>query len=238
MMTTTAWVLFACLAPRPTSPAVARADDAWAAGRYAEAAEAYAVAYAESGDIAYLFARGQAQREAGDCVGATATFEAFIATEPLPQAVQAARVAIEECRAQLPAPVNPPSTAIPEPKPTAPNPPVTADVAATRVDPPPPAKRWRRDPTAVSLLAVGGATSVVGTTLAIVARNEQSQANRAADVVAFGEHNDRAVTLSRASIPLLAIGGALVLGGVIRYVVLARRERTARHTSALWPLRF
>ena len=58
--------LFAVLAPA----SVEQADAAWSEGRYAEAAEAYARAYAETGDIAYLYARAQAQQEAGDCVGA------------------------------------------------------------------------------------------------------------------------------------------------------------------------
>ncbi|MBC8069737.1 MAG: hypothetical protein IAG13_15475 [Deltaproteobacteria bacterium] len=71
--------------------------------------------------------------------------------------------------------------------------------------------------------------------LAIVARTQQDAAERAGDVVDYADHNDRAVTLSRASIPLLAIGGALLVGGAVRYGLLARKQRTARARVQLAP---
>jgi tetratricopeptide (TPR) repeat protein len=207
--------LFVMLAPAPAE----QADAAWAEGRYAEAAEAYARAYAETGDIAYLYARAQAQQESGDCVGATATYEAFIATEPLPEAIAAAEAAVEQCRAQLPArEPDPPPT----PTPTI-TPPPTPQPA--RRDPAP--RPWHRDPAGATLVAVGSAGIVAGVVLAVVARTEQAEAERASDVDQYGEHNDRAVTLSRAAIPVLAIGGALLVGGAVRWGLLARKQRIA-----------
>jgi len=49
-------------------------------------------------------------------------------------------------------------------------------------------------------------------------------------VDAYGERNHRAVVLSRASIPVLAVGGALLVAGIVRYALVARppRSRTAR----------
>lgn len=201
------------LAPAPAQ----QADAAWAEGRYAEAAEAYARAYAETGDIAYLYARAQAQQASGDCVGATATYEAFIATEPLPEAVAAAEAAVEECRALLPAaePEPPPPPAVTTPPPAEPPPP--------RRDPAP--RPWHRDPAGATLVAVGAAGLVAGTVLAVVARTEQAEAERASDVDEYGEHNDRAVTLSRAAIPVLAVGGALLVGGVVRWALLASKQK-------------
>jgi len=211
--------LFAILAPA----SVEQADAAWSQGRYAQAAEAYARAYAETGDIAYLYARAQAQQEAGDCVGATATYEAFIATEPLPEAVAAAEAALEQCRAQLPERAPEP---LPTPEPAAPQPEPTARRE--------PAQRsWQRDPAGATLVAVGSAGIVTGVVLAIVARTQQAEAERAGDVVRYGEHNDRAVALSRASIPVLVVGGALLLGGVVRWAVLARKQRAANARVSL-----
>ena len=68
---------------------------------------------------------------------------------------------------------------------------------------------------------------MTGVVLAVVARTQQAEAERAGDVVRYGEHNDRAVALSRASIPVLVVGGALLLGGVVRWAVLARKQRAA-----------
>ncbi|MFO0631648.1 MAG: hypothetical protein U0168_02220 [Nannocystaceae bacterium] len=215
--------LFAMLlavAPATASDTVVAAERAWSEGRFAEAAEGFARAYAETGDIAYLFARGQAQKAAGDCVAAITTLEAFIATEPLPQAVTAAEATIDACRAELPEPA-------PEPEPApAPVPPPRVEPAAPSDRAP--ARRWQRDPAAASLVAVGSAIAITGAVLAIVARREQSLADRAGVVDDFGTHNDRAVALSRASIPVLVSGGALLVGGIVRYAVLARRDRHAR----------
>ena len=221
-----ALALFAMLAPA----SVEKADAAWSAGRYAEAAEAYAQAYAETGDIAYLYARAQSQQAAGDCVGATATYEAFIATEPLREAVAAAEAALEECRAQLPAPEPAPE---PEPEPE----PVAAPVG----EPPPPDRPapaippWQRDPTGAVLVALGSAGVVSGIVLAVVARTEQAEAERSGDIVRYAEHNDRAVALSRASIPVLVVGGALLVGGAVRYGLLARKGRAASARVQLGP---
>lgn len=207
---------------------VKNADAAWTEGRYADAAEAYAEAYAETGDIAYLYARAQAQQAAGDCVAATATYQAFIATEPLAEAVAAAEAAVEDCRAQLPPP---------EPEPA----PAPAPMAEPTPPPDPPARTqpaprpWQSDPAGAVLVAVGSASVVAGVVLAAVARTQQAQADRAGDVVRYGEHNDRAVALSRASIPVLAVGGALLVGGVVRYGLLARKHRASVARVRLGP---
>jgi tetratricopeptide (TPR) repeat protein len=229
MMLLPALVLSAMLAPA----SVEKADAAWAEGRYAEAASAYAQAYAETGDIAYLYARAQAQQEAGDCAAAIATYEAFIATEPLPEAVAAAEDAVKTCRARLPEPAPAPE-AEPVAEPSSPPPEPIAPA-----DPPdraePVARPWQRDPAAAVLVAVGSAGIVSGVVLAVVARTEQDAAERASDVVGYGEHNDRAVALSRASIPVLVVGGALVIGGAVRYGLLARKHRAASARVRLGP---
>lgn len=208
--------------PPEVVPILDRATKAWEAKRYDDAAEAYAEVYVQTGDIAYLYARAQAQQRSGDCVAAIETYEAFIATEPLDEAVQAARTRIDECRALLPEP--PPE---PEPEPE----PVLDPVAPPITDPVPPLddtpRPWARDPTAISLATLGGVGIVTGVALAVVAQSEQAAADRADDVIEYGTRNDRAVVLSRVSIPVLAVGGALVVGSAIRWAVLARRNKRA-----------
>ncbi|MBL4684146.1 MAG: hypothetical protein JKY37_06130 [Nannocystaceae bacterium] len=217
----------------PAAPeSVEQADTAWAEGRYADAAKAYAEAYAETGDIAYVYARAQAQQAAGDCHGAISTYEAFIATEPVAQASEAAASAIAACRETLPPDPEPVVTPV---EPTPAQPPTTA--------PPPPRdqQRWQRDPTGALLIAFGGASLTTGVALAVIARSNQATADRAQTVEAYGEHNERAATLSRVSIPVMVVGGALVLGGVLRYVLVARRLRrttTRTHLDRRLVVRF
>lgn len=209
--------------PPEVVPILDRATKAWEAERYEQAAEAYAEVYVQTGDIAYLYARAQALQRSGDCETAIETYEAFIATEPLGKAVQAAQARIDECRALLPEPP-------PEP---APDPDPVLDPIAPPVvpDPAPPiddaSRPWARDPTAISLATLGGVGIVTGVALAVVAQSEQAAADRADDVVEYGTRNDRAVVLSRVSIPVLAVGGALVVGSAIRWAVLARRNKRA-----------
>lgn len=218
-------LLLLAAAPAAAPQSVVAAERAWAEGRFADAAEGFARAYAETGDIAYLFARGQAQKAAGDCVAAIATLEAFIATEPLPQAVTAAQATIDACRAELPPEPEPE----PEPEPARVPPPRVEPSAPPEREPP---RAWPRDAAAASLVAVGAAIAITGGVLAIVARREQGLAERAAVVMDFGAHNDRAVAMSRAAIPVLVSGGALLLGGIVRYAVLARRDRNARRVRS------
>jgi hypothetical protein len=129
---------------------------------------------------------------------------------------------------------------LPEPEPAAVAEPAAAPPepevpAAMSVRAEPVVRPWQRDPAAVVLVAVGSAGVVTGVVLAVVARTQQDAAERASDVVAYGEHNDRAVALSRASIPVLVVGGALVIGGAVRYGLLARKHRAASARVQLGP---
>ncbi|MEM6990820.1 MAG: hypothetical protein AAF721_09990 [Myxococcota bacterium] len=204
---------------------VERADAAWDDERWADAAAAYAEAYAETGDIAYLFARGQAERLAGDCHAAIATYEVFIATEPLPAAVAAAEEGIAACRELVPEPEPAPEPE-PEPEPVALDPvaPAHDDSVVGPVDSTPSSRPWYRDPLGATFVAVGGAGLVAGTVLAVVARRSEASAQGQSDLVEFAERNDRAVALSRASIPVFAVAGAFVIGGVIRWAVVASKR--------------
>jgi hypothetical protein len=217
--------------------AVERAEAAWAQGRYEDAATAYAEAYAEQGDIAFLYARAQAEQRSGDCTAATQTYESFIATQPKPEWADAARAEMQKCRAIVDA--HAAARSEPEPAPAEPGP----EPPAQDQQPSPPSRPWHRDPTAIALLAGGGATAVVGAALLGTAHATQNDAESADDIIEYGTHNDRAFVMSRVGIGVLALGGALVVGGVIRYAVLARRrsESSDRRRAAvplLWSMRF
>jgi hypothetical protein len=212
-LTIAALVLALTVAPAPLpADAGARAAELFERGRFADAAAAFSEAYAESGDPAHLFGRAQALRRAGNCKAAIDVFEQFIEAGPPEPDIREAEAVIKDCREILG------EEAAPEPPP--PSPPV---VDAQPQPPPPPRPKWWRDPAGGALL--GGGLAVAGVGAALYG-------------VSFGRANDRpgesemqwedrrqsVRTLSATGITLLAVGGALIVGAVIRYAVVARRK--------------
>ncbi len=208
-------ILAALVVSEPSS--VEKAEAAWAKGDYETAAAQWALAYEETGDIRHVFARGQALANLDRCEEAIEVLEAFIATEPKEVAAKAARETIDVCRESLPEP---------EPEPEAPEqpPPPVLDEDPRPPTPPPP-KRWIEDPLGGVLMASGGVTLAAGAVLAGVARTQRAAAEASNDLPTFARHDDRAVQLSRISVPVLSVGAALVVGSIVRYVVVARRNR-------------
>lgn len=220
---------------RPSAPAAPDRDPAtvaaelFADGRYAEAAAAFEAAYRETGDPAFLFGHAQALRFGGNCGGAIELFEAFIETGPPEPDVAEARRVIAACREILdqgptPDPVVTTPQAPPEPEP------------APAPEPAP--KRWSRDVLGGVLvgggilLAAGGA-GLYGASFALARDRMETEAEY--------ERRGRTVRATSASgIALMAAGGALLVGGIVRWAIVARREGrgTARHGLAPLAWRF
>jgi hypothetical protein len=207
-------------------PTVEQAEAAFDAGDFDAAAAAYAAVYEDTGDIAFLFARGEAERLGGHCREALETYEAFIATKPKPEAIAFAEQRIELCRNELPEPPAEPEVTGVAP-PAEPLPPAPARE--------PTARPWHRDPAGAALVGVGLAGMTTGVVLTAVAHASQTKAERATDVDTYGDRNDRAVVLSRASIPVLAVGGALLVAGIVRYALVARSRRSQAALGSLGP---
>ncbi len=201
----------------------ARAARLFRDGEFAEAAAAFASAYERSGDPAFLFGRAQALRRAGNCGAAIDVFEAFIATSPPAADVQAARDVIEACRSILGQDAITPVADAPVAEPTAPEP----------EPPPPPRPAWPRDVTGGVLLGSGLALAVAG---GVVYGTAAAQATaRIETEQAYEARQQRVRTLAATGIALMVGGGALLVGSVARYVVVARRGRGHREGVARRP---
>src|SRR5688572_3171688 len=130
-MSTTALALLLALSP---ATAVQRAEEAFQAGRYADAAEAFGEAYAEEPDPKFVYAQAQAERLGGDCAHAIEHYDRFLALDPEAGAAEDARTNRERCRQELerrrpPPPPDPPPPRVVEP-----------------VDESAPTRPWHRDP--------------------------------------------------------------------------------------------
>ena len=187
-------------------------------GRYADAAEAFATAYAETGDPALLFGQAQALRRAGDCKAAIDVFERFIATAPPEPDVAAASAAIDECREIVG--VEPEPDVAPTPAPEA-------------APPPPPPRHWSTDPAGAVLMGLGIAITVTGAALfgasyALVDDRPGSEAE-------LEDHRRRVTRMWNGGLGLLVGGGVTMIAGAIRWGLVARaneRERAARVSAS------
>jgi tetratricopeptide (TPR) repeat protein len=198
-------------------------ERAYAAERFSEAASAFAEAYRLDPKPAYLYALAQAERLGDRCDLAIEHYEAFVRRVSDEVAAQTARTNIEACNAAL-ATMAPPAAPLepevePEPDETPVDSPSTSPVAPAR------------DPWGMVAVCAGAALLVTGATLQGVARREQGRADRADHVFAYEQGIERAVRLDRASIPVLVVGGALALGGIVRLAVLARRSGRTPKTA-------
>lgn len=198
------------MAPARDPQAVA-GEAAFAEGRWDDASAAFDAAWRNSQDPAFLYARAQAERRAGRCKLAIVLYEQFVAAGVGPEGRAAAEQYIAECRALLP--VEPPPPVVVPPPVDAPPETVT------------PRRPWHRDPLAAALVAGGGVALVAGAVLVPLAYRTAKRADDAPDDRAYADRFATASRLELGGAIALSVGTALVVGGIVRWAVLARRAR-------------
>jgi tetratricopeptide (TPR) repeat protein len=152
----------------------------------------------------FLFNAAQAARRAGDSLRALALYRQFVAADPY----SSQRAEAEKYIGEL----APSSTDSPNPKP----------VLVVTAPPPPPPVRWSRDKAGATLTALGAVAAVAGAILVGVGGAR----------VAAAHNNYASFDSAQHAMPLLASGGValgtgavLLIGGAIRFGVVARRAR-------------
>lgn len=232
-MITLALCLALVRAPEPEgaddNPHFATAKAAWKEKRWDAAADAFEQAYVLDPRPEYVFAKAQARRFAGDCERAIADYREFIELAPPPAAIEEARGHIASCGGEAePAPTPAPA---PRVEPTPP----------PAVDPPPPAPQprpWFRDPAGHALLWSGVAIAATGGGLLGEGLARRQRAEVADSEEEYRDARRGGETLYLVGIPLLSVGGALVIASIVRFAVVARkqpqRERT-RTTARVQP---
>ncbi len=182
---------------------------------YAEAARLLEEAYARDPQPKYLYSLGEVLLSADDCPRAVEAFDRYLATNPAEIDAQAAR----DRRATCPEP---------EPEPT---PPPT--VIAPPVPPPPrvepaPRSSAARDPVFLGLGSTGLLLSLTGAGVLVGTRIAADDTNRVATESGWESGIDRTRTLATTGTVVLAVGGTLLAGAVIR---LLTRRRTTRESD-------
>ncbi|MCX4243346.1 tetratricopeptide repeat protein [Paraliomyxa miuraensis] len=200
--------------------AIAAEDPATLAGRlfregeYAKAAAEFERAYARTGDPAFLFGRAQSLRRAGNCKAAIEVFEAFIAAGPPEPDVRAARDVIDACRSILGE--DEPTTAV-EP---------TRDALEPTRSPSddPTAPSPRRDVLGGVLVGLGAGLVVGGSVPSVLSFTRARTSVEAESEQAYEQRRRSVRTLWATGASVMVAGGALVVAGVVRYAIVARRS--------------
>ena len=189
--------------------------DAWGEKDLATAQRELEAAYAIEAEPQLLYALGQLARLRGDCDRARERFTAYLATNPSEKSAKETRVNMERCTPAEPEAAAPP----PEPKPP-------IDTTPPVIDQPPPPKP-RPDGLGIGLTTAGSVLAVVGVGLfggSFVERNRAEDEPAADD---FERRVKRSTAEYWSGVALMSVGGALLVGGIVR-LVLVRKRRAAR----------
>lgn len=241
-------LLAAALEPTPTAEeaAVARAEAAFDEQQYAEAADAFEDAYTANPLPRYLWAGAQAERLAGDCAAAIDLYDRFLATGPSEKNERDATNARQACADELDRKKHPAKATAPEgpaPSPATPStsePAPATDTAGKQAKPEPkprdrerPPLAWYRDPWGGALVGSGVFVGGIGIGLLVSAVRLDKDAADASTEGAYESSRDDAVLRQRVGIATVAIGSALVVSGVVRWIVVGTRGH--RRRAALSP---
>ncbi len=198
-----------------------RAEVAVGEGRWLDAADEYAVVFDATGNLRVRYAQAEALRLGGACERAIPAYEDYLAGDPSDamrvRTEQRVRVCREEV-ARKAALRDPP----PSPQPPPPSDASVAEDPGTQTPPPP----WYRDPLGDGLVAVGLASSIAGGVVLGLGVRENDASDEATTDSAFATSVERARTMTIAGGVTLGVGGALLVGGIVRWVVVDRRQRS------------
>ena len=212
------------------------AQAAFKAEDFDAAAAAVEAAYIIEPNPMLLYPWAQAERSRGNCAAAVELYQRFLDSNPPEAAAAPARENMQRCQEQLAAEPEP------EPEPDVveevleeePEPEPEPEPAPVKKDDEPKAKAWYKDPVGGVLVGVGVVGVGVGAGLLGAA---SSRAKKAADEEMHSDYlaaRDKATGLRNGGAVALSIGGALLLGGVVRYVLVAKKGKQEKATAWQW----
>jgi tetratricopeptide (TPR) repeat protein len=198
--------------------------------QYEQAADEYQKAYLLDPRPAYLYASAQSQRLSGDCVKALRSYDAYLRTNPAEPEQLKAKSNIERCeqdlkdRAPPVAEIAPPIAIVPVPAP----PPAPLPEALPPPLPPPPSYLPGH-----FLVAGGVAVTAFGVVALLRGRASIQDHNGAPtydDFISTRDDLDGAKLQQTVGVSAIAVGGAMILGGVAFYAL--RSSGSASTVSA------
>jgi tetratricopeptide (TPR) repeat protein len=207
--------------PRQDNIHYREAQIAFDEGRWEDALAALERAYGLDPRPEYLFMQAQVLRTHERCPEAIERYREFIATAPPREDVLSAQAGLQLCgvpQADTAAPVaRAPDAPSPRPSPAPDEPP----------------RKRGPDPIAHALIWPGLAIAGVGTGLLVGAHTRLARARREDTEPEFERISRATPAMGKAGIALLSIGGAVLIAGLVRQIVVSRRAKNARSRVAL-----
>lgn len=214
---------------------VSEAQFLFSEGEFGDAAKLIEKAYLIEPVPELLFPWAQAEREQGNCRAAVDLYTRMLQEIPEGPMADSARQNITRCEEEMepeeevvsivddPLENEEPVEEEPEPEPHTPQ------------DDPPKSKSkaWYRDPAGGVLTGLGVAGVGTGVALLVVASSTAKNAPDAANVSAYRDESDRATMQRNVGAAVLSVGGALLVAGVVRYVLVAKKNKS-NATASLW----
>ncbi|MBV1857560.1 MAG: hypothetical protein KUG77_04045 [Nannocystaceae bacterium] len=214
---------------------VSEAQILFSEGNFGEAAKLIEKAYLIEPVPELLFPWAQAEREQGNCRAAIDLYGRLLEEVPEGRMAESARKNIALCEEEMPAeedvvPVVEDDSFEEEPYEPEPEP---EPVPVTKTDTQPKAKQWYKDPAGGVLTGLGVVGVGAGAALLIVASGNANGAPDAPSLSDYHSQSDTALTQRNAGAGVLTVGGALLVAGVIRYVLVAKKNK-ASATASVW----
>jgi hypothetical protein len=195
---------------RPEAAALyTRGLERFAARDYAGAIADLEAGYAIEPRREFLFAEGQAKRLAGDCKGAVALYQRFLATNPPAVHANATQIALGRCAQHLAE--HPEVVMVEQPRQPPP--------------PPPPPPKWWHDSLGLGLTGAGVAAIAVGIGFVAASYSARHDADNVATYDPYDQRWSTAETRWQVGVGTLALGTALTAAGVTRFVLVRRHAR-------------
>jgi hypothetical protein len=222
--------------PRPMDPAARERFDQGSAhynlGEYDEAIFEFKAAYRIEPRPQFLWSIAQSQRLKGDFAAAIRSYESFLRAGPTPAGAARAWEQIAVCQAKIAAasaPVaTPPTGGAPADAPPSaparraaagPAPATLAIAPAPKADVAPAPNRWH-DRIGHALLWTGVAGLAAGGTMLVVGNRRMAAAGARSTYDGYLSARDGARTWQVAGVAAIVVGGALAVGGAIRFIYL------------------
>ncbi|MCA9711789.1 MAG: hypothetical protein KDK70_38490 [Myxococcales bacterium] len=205
---------------------LAEAQQAFADEDFDAAAAAVEAAYLIEPEPMLLYPWAQAERSRGNCAAAIELYQRFLDSEPPEQVAGPARENMARCQEQVDAESeeiieDDESDVVDEvlAEPTEP------ESTPTQQDDRPKAKAWYKDPVGGVLVGVGVVGVGVGAGLMGAGASAAKGAADQDSHMDYLDQRDRATSLRNGGAVALSIGAVLVLGGIVRYAIVAKKSK-------------
>lgn len=210
------------------------AQDAFRAEDFEAAAAAVEAAYIIEPKPMLLYPWAQAERNQGNCGAAVALYQRFIDSGPREDLASAAQGNLDRCQEELDAAAAAEEQIIeddddevveeiveddePDPAPIVVEP-------TTKDDGQPKTKVWYKDPLGGALTGAGVVGLGLGVGLLAVGSSTAKKASDEDTQTGYEDQRSRATSLRNGGAIAASIGGALVVGGVVRYLLVTRKGK-------------